>query len=188
MIPDAAASGLSLRLARHGRDVLARAVSGEGPSADRGPRWALPRRHPGRCPPRTAKIVAAAKGGKDLIEEEKRQREAAARAKARARTVAEVAEDFLRGSERLKSYRQRASYTRNHIVPAIGDRIVGEVRRADIIELLDAVEGRGLKQTINRVRETLLRFFEFAVERQLADANPVAGSRRQGSKSSASAC
>jgi integrase len=117
--------------------------------------------------------------GMDLIAEEERQAEAEARAKAKARTVAEVSEDFLRASERLKSYRQRASYTRNHVIPAIGDRIVGEVRRADIVELLDAVEGRGLRQTTNRVRETLLAFFEFAVERQLADANPVAGSRKR---------
>ena len=179
VMPDAAAPGLSLRVTATGAMswLVRYRVRGQAQMGTTlGPYPAVTLADARQ---RAAKIVAAAKGGKDLIEEEKRQKEAAARAKARARTVAEVSEDFLRASERLKSYRQRASYARNHIIPAIGDRIVGEVRRADIIELLDAVEGRGLKQTTNRVRETLLALFEFAVERQLADANPVAGSRRR---------
>ena len=129
---------------------------------------------------RAAEIAAAAKKGRDLIEEEERQAEAAEAAKAKARTVATVSEDFLKASGRLKSYRQRKSYIKNHILPAIGERIVGEIRRADVVELLDDVEHkRALGQTVNRVRETLLAFFEFAVERQLADVNPVAGTKRR---------
>lgn len=129
---------------------------------------------------RAAEITAAAKKGQDLIEQEKRQAEAAEAARAKARTVAAVAPDFLKASERLKSHRQRKSYMINHILPAIGERVVGEVRRADVVELLDAIEHeRELGQTVNRVRETLLAFFEFAVERQLADVNPVAGTKRR---------
>jgi integrase len=129
---------------------------------------------------RAAEIAAAAKKGRDLIEEEERQAEAAEAAKAKARTVATVSEDFLKASGRLKSYRQRKSYIKNHILPAIGERVVGEIRRADVVELLDDVEHkRALNQTVNRVRETLLAFFEFAVERQLADVNPVAGTKRR---------
>jgi integrase len=129
---------------------------------------------------RAAEIAAAAKKGLDLIAEEGRQAEAAEAARAKARTVAEVALDFLKASERLKSYRQRASYMRNHVLPAIGSKVVGEIRRADVVELLDEIEHeRKLGQTANRVRETLLAFFEYAVERQLADANPVAGTKRR---------
>ena len=77
--------------------------------------------------------------------------------------MAEVAPDFLQASERLKSYRQRKPAYANHIMPTIGDRIVGRSggrhRRA-----LDAVEERGLNQTTNRVRETLLALFEFTVD------------------------
>ena len=94
--------------------------------------------------------------------------------------MAEVSEDFLRASERLKSYRQRKSAT---CATTSSRRLAtgssGRSEGPTLVELLDAVEGRGLKQTINRVRETLLALFEFAVERQLADANPVAGSRRR---------
>src|SRR5690348_13264502 len=120
---------------------------------------------------RATEIIAAAKRGVDLIEEEARRAEAIERAKAKTRSVAQVGEDFLKAGERLKSHRQRKSYFRNHILPAIGDRIVADIKRADVVELLDGVERRGLRQTVNRVRETLLALFEFAVERQLADAN-----------------
>ncbi len=119
VIPDAAASGLSLRLTATGAMswLVRYRVRGQAQmGATLGPYPAVTLADARQ---RTAKIVAAAKGGKDLIEEEKRQREAAARAKARARTVAEVAEDFLRGSERLKSYRQRAKAAREtSIIPA----------------------------------------------------------------------
>jgi integrase len=182
VIPDAGAPGLSLRVTQKGAMswLVRYRVRGQkkqkgvvlGPYDDQKGSLANARK-------RAAKIVSEAKAGLDLIAEEERQVEAAEAAKARGRTVAAISESFLKASERLKSYRQRASYVRNHILPAIGDRIVGEVRRADIVELLDTVEGRGLKQTVNRTRETLLALFEFAVERQLADANPVAGSRRR---------
>jgi integrase len=69
---------------------------------------------------------------------------------------------------------------KNHVLPAIGDRVVGYIRRADIVELLDEIEHkRGLRQTTNRVRETLLAFFEFAVERELIEENPVARTKRR---------
>jgi integrase len=179
VIPDAAAPGLSLRVTATGAQswlVRFRPRGQKQKGVVLGPYPAVTLAYARQ---RATKIVAGAKAGMDLIADEQRQAEAEARARARARTVAEVAPDFLRASERLKSYRQRESYTRNHILPHLGDRIVGEVRRADIVELLDAVEGSGLRQTTNRVRETLLALFEFAVERQLADANPVAGSRRR---------
>jgi integrase len=181
-ISDAAVEGLWLRItARGAQSWLVRCrVKGQKKQqkgAVLGPYPEIPLAKARR---RAAEIVAAAKGGRDLIEEEKRQKEDADRARARARTVAEVSEDFLRASERLKSYRQRKSYIKNHILPAIGERVIGEIRRADVAELLDDVEHkRALGQTVNRVRETLLAFFEFAVERQLADANPVAGTKRR---------
>jgi integrase len=57
---------------------------------------------------------------------------------------------------------------------------VGEIRRADIVGLLDKLEHKkGLRQTVNRVRETLLALFAFAAEREWIEHNPVLGARRR---------
>ncbi len=129
---------------------------------------------------RAAAIVAAAKNGIDLLEEEAKQAEALRRAKARAKLIRDISDEFLRSCEKLKSHRQRESYMKNHVLPAIGDRVVGDIRRADIVELLDELErGRKLRQTTNRVRETLLAFFDYAVERELIEENPVARTKRR---------
>ena len=129
---------------------------------------------------RAAAIVASAKNGIDLLEEEAKRGEAMKQAKARARLIRDVGEEFLKASEKIASYRQRKSYWSNHVLPTLGDRIVGAIRRADIVELLDELEHkRGLRQTVNRVRETLLSFFEYAVERELIDENPVPRVKRR---------
>jgi integrase len=135
---------------------------------------------------RAREILAAADDGVDLVAEEARDEEARRRTAARARTVRDLVEGygevagFLKGSLGLKSYRQREMYLRMHILPALGNRILSEVRRGDIVEFLDNLEHKkGLKQTVNRTRGTLRVLFERALELELVDTNPVAATRRR---------
>jgi integrase len=180
VVPDAATPGLVLRITENGAMSWLVRYRPKGQAQKGATLGPYPTITLADARERALEIVAAAKKGRDLIEEEERQKEAKERARARARTMAEVAPDFLRASEHLKSYRQRKSYMNNHILPAMGNRPVGEVRRADVVELLDEIEHkRGLRQTVNRVRETLVAFFEYAIERELVDANPAAGARRR---------
>jgi integrase len=181
IVPDAAVEGLSLRItAKDARSWLVRYRPRR-----QGQRAVVLGPYPevtlAEARERAAEIVAAAKKGIDLIAEEKRRAEAERQVRERARTVRAVGEDYVADCKaHLKSWRQVDSWMRNHIEPAIGDRMVAEVRRADIVELLDKLEhDRGLRQTINRVRETLLALFEFAVERQYIELNPVTGTRRR---------
>ena len=68
----------------------------------------------------------------------------------------------------------------NHIFPALGDRLIGEIRQADIVELLDKVQHhRRLRHMTNRVRETLICLFAYAIERQLIETNPAAATKRR---------
>jgi integrase len=180
VVADAAVEGLSLRITAGGaRSWLVRfrpkKQSQRGVVLGPYPTIGL-----GQARARAAEIVAAAKRGTDLLEVEAKEAEARRRASERARTVREVSVAFLKACENLKSHRQRKSHLNNHILPAMGDKLIGEVRRADVVELLDEVEGKkGLRQTTNRVRETLLALFEFAIERQITDANPAAGAKRR---------
>ena len=130
---------------------------------------------------RAGDIVNVAKKGIDLIAEEKRQAEDRQKAEAMARTISEVGNDYLahiRG--RLKSYQNISSRFRNHIFPALGNRLIGEVRRVDIVELLDKLQHRhGLCHMTNRVRESFICLFGYAIERQLVETNPAAGTKRR---------
>jgi integrase len=130
---------------------------------------------------RAGDIVSAAKKGIDLMAEEKRQAEDRQRAEARARNVCEVGNDYLAHIKgHLKSYRDVDGRFRNHIFPALGRRLIGEVRRADIVELLDELQHRhGLRHMTNRVRESLICLFGYAIERQLVETNPAAGTKRR---------
>jgi integrase len=130
---------------------------------------------------RAGDIANAAKKGIDLLAEEKRQAEDRQKAEARARTIREIGDDYLAHIEgHLKSYQNISSRFRNHIFPALGNRLIGEVRRADIVELLDKLQHhRGLCHTTNRVRETLICLFGYAIERQLVETNPAAGTKRR---------
>jgi integrase len=130
---------------------------------------------------RAGDIANAAKKGIDLLAEEKRQIEERRKADARARTVQEIGNDYLANCEgRLKSYRNIESRFRNHIFPAIGERLIGEVRQADVVELLDRLQhSEGLHHTINRVRESLICLFGYAIERQLVETNPAASTKRR---------
>jgi integrase len=130
---------------------------------------------------RAGDIVAAARNGRDLIAEEDRAIEALRRAEAKAKTVEVVATDYLVDVKtRLRSWRSIESRFKNHILPALGAKAIGEVRRSDIVELLDKMQHEhGLKHLVNRVRESLLLLFAFAMERELIEANPAIGVKRR---------
>jgi integrase len=130
---------------------------------------------------RAMEIMGAAKKGTDLIAEERRRAEMDRQARARARSLSDLADDYIAHCyARLKSASLIAGHLRNHIVPTLGDRQLGELRRADLVELLDRLQHeRGLKHQVNRVRETLRGLFAFAIERQLVDDNPAVGIRKR---------
>jgi integrase len=131
-----------------------------------------------RC--RAGDIGNAATKGIDLLAAEKRQTEERRKAEARARTVGDVAADYLAHVKALKSYRDIKSRLQNHIFPALGHRLIGDIRQADIVELLDKVQHhRGLRHMTNRVRETLISIFAYAIERQLIETNPAATTKRR---------
>ena len=125
---------------------------------------------------RAGEIVAAAKRGIDLIAAEERDAEAQRAAEAKARPLCEIANAYLESVKRLRSWRDIESRTRCHIVPKLGNKPIGEITRADVVEFLDGLERKqGLRHQVNRCRETLRVIFAFAIERELITVNPVIG-------------
>jgi integrase len=129
---------------------------------------------------RAGDIANAAKKGIDLLAEEERQVEEQRKAAARARTVRQVGDDYLAHVKALKSYRDIRGRFYNHIFPALGHRLIGEVKQADIVELLDKIQHEnGLAHMTNRVRESLICLFGYAIERQLVELNPATTTKRR---------
>src|SRR6185503_18654119 len=125
---------------------------------------------------RAGAILAAAKRGIDLIATEEREEQAQRVAQAKARPLADVANEYLDSVKRLRSWRSIESRTRCHIIPKLGNKPIGEVTRADVVEFLDDLEREeGLRHQVNRCRETLRAIFAYAIERELITVNPVVG-------------
>ena len=125
---------------------------------------------------RAGEIVAAAKRGVDIIAAEERDAEAQRAAEAKARPLFEIANVYLESVKRLRSWRDIESRVRCHIIPKLGNKPIGEITRADVVEFLDDLERKqGLRHQVNRCRETLRVIFAFAIERELVGFNPVIG-------------
>ena len=125
---------------------------------------------------RAGGIIAAARRGIDLIALEEREAEVQRAAEAKARPLSEIARAYLDSVRRLRSWRSIESRTRCHIVPKLGNKPVGEITRANVVEFLDDLEREeGLRHQVNRCRETLRAIFAYAVERELITVNPVLG-------------
>ena len=125
---------------------------------------------------RAGAIVAAAKRGIDLIATEEREEQAQRAAQAKARPLVDVANEYLDSVKHLRSWCSIESRTRCHIIPKLGNKPVGEVTRADVVEFLDRLErGEGFRHQVNRCRETLRAIFAYAIERELVTLNPIVG-------------
>jgi integrase len=124
--------------------------------------------------------VAAAKRGVDLIAEEGRLEVERQKAAASARTIRELATEYVERhcKPHLRGWRQVEQRLRNHVLPVLADRAANEVRRADIVELLDDLQlKKGFQQQVNRVRSALSSMFRYAVEREYVTENPAIGTR-----------
>jgi integrase len=124
-----------------------------------------------------------------LAEAKRRVREEAERRR-RAGTFGAVAEDFIR--EHLPKRRTARSYEaliRRELIPVLGEKPIGEIRRRDIIALLKQITARGQptpgrrrpksggKHAARHAFAALSKFFNWAVAQDVEglDANPVAG-------------
>lgn len=61
-----------------------------------------------------------------------------------------------------------------HVFPAIGNTALADVRKADLLALLDAQKSAGKMRTANMLLADLKQMLDFALEREVIDRNPLA--------------
>lgn len=105
--------------------------------------------------------------GEDPLEE-KRRRKAEP-------TIADLAEDWLeKHASGLKSESAIRGYVLNDIVPAIGRLKVSDVRRRDVIEVIEA-KAENTPRAAAQVLLYARRMLDYATDRDFIPANPLAG-------------
>ena len=84
------------------------------------------------------------------------------------------------GSPRKRSWREDRRKLNVEVLPVWGQQPVQEISRGDVRQLVDAIARRGAPVQANRVWALLHKMFGWALERDIVDANPVAGTPRPG--------
>jgi integrase len=90
-------------------------------------------------------------------------------------TVRAVAQDWLRRDQASNRRLSEVQRILDHdILPAWGDRPIGEIRKRDVIELIDGIADRGSPVMANRTLAAVRRLLNWAAGRDIIEANPAA--------------
>ena len=125
---------------------------------------------------RAAEIVAAARRGVDLPLQEAEARNAEILRQGQPKTVGELldkyVEEYCKNNQRKWLETQRMF--ENHVIPEIGALPLSDLRRADVVGVLDLMQNeKNLKAQVNRVRTACIAALNWAVEREFIELNPA---------------
>jgi integrase len=92
-----------------------------------------------------------------------------------AETVNDLAEEYLERWARphKRSAHEDERILRKDVLPAWGKKKARDIRRRDVILLLDSIMERGAPIAANRTLGVIRRVFNFGVSRDILDASPV---------------
>jgi len=181
-IVDADAAGLVLRVTANGMRSWAIRYRPKGSGQQRAGYGAYPAVSLADARQRARDIGAAAAKGVDLPATEKRERDHQRKADNRPHTVGDLLDEYV---ERYCKPNQRKwmlteRIFASHVKPAIGETVLAELRRADIVELLDDLQNeKGLHAQVNRVRSQILAALNWGIEREYLDTNPAAAIKKR---------
>lgn len=101
-------------------------------------------------------------------------------AEARPETVAYLIDLFIEryAKPNKKSWAQDRYMLDKYVRPALGRVRVQDVRRRDVIGLLDDLMASGTKGIANAIHSMLRKLFRWALERELAETSPMEGVSR----------
>jgi len=177
VVADTEARGLSFRVSASGtRDWLVRYRVKGRPGQHATSPGPYPAVTLAAARERTFKVVAAAKGGTDLPDQERQQ--AALAAEATKDTVASVSQEFTK--RRLRERGRAPSYVaavermfRDHVLPRWRDRDIHSITRRDVVALLDAIADDGFPILANRTLAAVRAMFNWAINRGILETSPA---------------
>jgi integrase len=128
---------------------------------------------------RAREMAAQVEAGLDPIETRKTERKTA-----HTRTLAALADRYLKEHaarhKRPRSAEEDRRNLRVHILPRWAKHDYRNIRRSDVIELIESIVGDGKHAAANRVHSLISKVFSFAIDADLLDANPCARLKKRG--------
>ena len=108
--------------------------------------------------------------GVDPVEEKRLEREE----RLLAPTVQKLSEDYMEKHAKVKkrSWRNDEQIFEKDVLPAWGDRKAADIRKRDVILLLESIVDRGSPNQSGQVLKIIRKMFNWAVERDILEASP----------------
>jgi integrase len=119
-----------------------------------------------------AKALRAVAEGRDPGREKVQAR--AAKADSADRIVEEFLDCHVRRSNRPRTAQETERLLRQHVLPRWRGRMVHEITRRDVLDVLDRVVDAGAPIAANRVLAAVRKFFNWCVARDIIAASPCA--------------
>jgi integrase len=91
--------------------------------------------------------------------------------------VESVCGEFIRlhAQARNKSWREAERILEREFVGTFGQRDIREIKRFDVLEIMDAAVARGSTYQANRILSNIRKLFNWCVERGIVEASPITG-------------
>jgi len=101
-------------------------------------------------------------------------------------TVIEFAEEFIEKycKPKKRTWQEDQRILNKNIIPEIGSLHMKEVKKRDIVAVLDKIENRGALIACNRTLAVFSKMFNFALERDVIEIFPVYGIKKRGEEKS----
>lgn len=95
-------------------------------------------------------------------------------------TFREFADEYIEryAKKRKRSWKKDRRILNHDVIPQIGDMKVSEIRKRDILKILDKVQDRGAPIQSNRVFEIVRKSFNYAIARDQISVSPCIGIER----------
>jgi integrase len=105
----------------------------------------------------------------------------AARRRTLGMNVESICADFIRqyARPRNRSWKEAERILQREFVSVHGQRDIREIKRHDILEMMDGAIERGAAYQANRIHSNLRKLFNWCVERGIVDSSPVMGTKPQ---------
>jgi integrase len=105
----------------------------------------------------------------------------AARRRTLGMNVESICADFIRqyARPRNRSWKEAERILQREFVSVHGRRDIREIKRYDILEMMDGAIERGAAYQANRIHSNLRKLFNWCMERGIVDSSPVMGTKPQ---------
>ena len=115
-------------------------------------------------------------------EVEQRQREATRRRL--EDTVKSLGENFIKlyAKPKNRTWKQTEAHFLRHINPAWGDKAVTDLRKRDVLDLMDRMVADQIPIAANRVLSTVRRFLKWCVQTDILEVSPAASVQAPGTE------